>query len=217
MDLALDTAVLQTFTLLWLAIVPTPGANSLLVTHLAMTRPAAHVVLAIVGNMLGILVLAGGALLGWAAALEAVPPLRLIVNVLGGAYLVYFGWRLLARARWSGSAVPAAEPAPDAPNPTAGKAIGLGFVTAISNAQAIVFITSIFALTGILGANLATGIAAVAIMIVCNASYLSALAWLFQRAAVRSFYARFRRVLEASIGSLFVAFGGRLMLRELAR
>ena len=28
---------------------------------------------------------------------------------------------------------------------------------------------------------------------------------------------RFRRVLEATIGSLFVAFGGRLMLGELAR
>ena len=218
MDLAFDTRVLATFTLLWLAIVPTPGANSLLVTQVAITRQAADVGLVILGNMLGIAVLGGGALLGWATVLEIFPGLRLAVNILGGAYLVYFGCRLLWRSR-QGRATSASNNVPAAATATPGalRTIGLGFVTALSNAQAIVFVTSIFALTGILQANAATGIAALAIMIGCNASYLSLLGWLFQRPAVRTFYARFRYLLDATFGALFIAFGGRLIWRELAR
>ena len=34
----LDTTILATFALFWLAIVPTPGPNILMVTHVAMTR-----------------------------------------------------------------------------------------------------------------------------------------------------------------------------------
>ncbi len=93
----------------------------------------------------------------------------------------------------------------------------LGLVTALSNAQAIIFITSIFAVSGVLQASIPTGLAAILIMIACNGLYLGTLAWLFQRPAVRTFYQRFRRVLEGTVGALFVVFGGRLLLRELLR
>ena len=43
----LDTDILWRFFLLWLVIVPTPGANSLMVTHLSLTRPAMHVAFAL--------------------------------------------------------------------------------------------------------------------------------------------------------------------------
>ena len=95
----MDTTVLMNFLLLWLVIVPTPGANQLMVTHQALTRPAAHVAFAILGNVSGILLLATLAMLGWAAALETFPWLRLAVYMLGGGYLIYLGVRLLGRAR----------------------------------------------------------------------------------------------------------------------
>ena len=52
--LALDYQVLWAFTLLWLAIVPTPGANSLLIVHLALTRGWREVAIALIGNLIGI-------------------------------------------------------------------------------------------------------------------------------------------------------------------
>jgi threonine/homoserine/homoserine lactone efflux protein len=216
MPLSLDAGVLWTFTLMWLAIVPTPGANSLMVTHLAVTRPARDVALALIGNLLGILLLAAFALLGWAALLEAFPWLRLAVTIFGALYLVYFGVRLIHRGLTPSPAKDAGAELDDAPA-GARRMIGLGFITALSNAQAIIFITSIFAVSGILHASVATGLVALVIMIGCNAAYLGLIAWLFQRPHVRAGYQRFRRVLEASMGTLFVFFGGRLLLRALIR
>ena len=43
--LAIDPSVLTAFVILWAAIVPTPGANSLMVTHVALTRGPLHVAL----------------------------------------------------------------------------------------------------------------------------------------------------------------------------
>jgi threonine efflux protein len=212
-----DTGVLWSFLLLWLVIVPTPGANSLMITHTALSWPAAHVAFAILGNVAGVLLLGACALLGWAAVLDAFPWLRLAVQVLGGLYLIYFGWRLLTRARHA-PGQPVDLPQGDDVNETEPmRAIGLGLVTALSNAQAILFITSIFAVSGVLSSSSATGLGVLAIMGVCNVSYLGILGWMFQRDAVRVRYQRLRRWFEGTIGLLFVAFGGRLIWREVTR
>lgn len=214
----LDLTVLSAFSMLWLAIVPTPGANTLMVTHVAMTRRASDVGLAILGNMIGVVALASLALLGWSAILEAFPWVRLAVNVLGGLYLAWFGWRLLRRGLTPPPVGPASSATDEATRDANDRnALMLGLVTQLSNAQAIVFITSIYAVTGVLYADSLTKIASVVVIVACNASYLGMLAWLFRRALVRSFYARARRGIEGIVGVLFLALGGRLMLREVLR
>jgi threonine efflux protein len=210
-----DTAVLWSFLLLWLVIVPTPGANSLMVTHTALTRPATHVAFAIIGNVAGILLLATLALAGWGALLDAFPWLRFVVHVLGGAYLIWFGLRLLNKARVP-TVIAVGEMAIDARTEPL-RALTLGLVTALSNAQAILFITSIFAVTGVLTANLATDLGVLGLIATCNALYLGGLGWMFQRPTIRRGYQRIRRWFEGAIGLLFVGFGARLMWRELAR
>ena len=222
-----DLQVLSAFTLLWVAIVPTPGPNVLMVSHVAVTRTPAHIAYAIAGNLAGIGLLASLALIGWAAILQAFPWLRLGVSVFGGLYLMWVGARLIQRARNSGSvnAVPLESSGADAA--LAGNSAEktgdyrrtalLGFVTALSNAQAILFITSIFAVSGVLNANAATGLATVAIMLGCNATYLSVIGWLFQREKMRAGYARYRGVLEGVMGSVFMLFGGRMLWRALGR
>jgi threonine/homoserine/homoserine lactone efflux protein len=214
---AMDVTVLTNFLLLWLAIVPTPGANQLMVTHQALTRPAGHVAFAILGNVSGILLLATLAMLGWAAALETFPWLRLAVYVLGGCYLIYLGVRLLGRARMSPTSATdiSATAHHVATEPL--KAMALGFVTALSNAQAILFITSIFAVSGVLNANRPTSLGVLGIMAGCNVSYLGFLGWMFQREVVRRRYQVFRRYFEGGIGVVFIGFGSRLIWRALAR
>lgn len=212
---AIDGPTLLTLTLMWLAIVPTPGANSLLISHLAVTRPGRDVAFALAGNLAGVAALALLALLGWAALLQTLPWLRMAVIVFGALYLVIFGLRLILRSLKGGP--PPGPPAAAAGAGGALRMVALGLATALSNAQAIIFITSIFAVSGVLQASLATGLAGIAIMIACNATYLGFLAWLFRRRAVATFYQRFRRVLEGTIGALFVIFGGRMMLRLMLR
>ena len=185
-----------------------------MVTHVALTRGPLHVALAIAGNMTGILLLASAALLGMAVILHAFPWLRLAIHLFGGAYLVYLGVRFIGRAR--GRPDPGASgPGADASAPGAWRTFALGLTTALSNAQAIVFITSILAVTGVLDASLATGIACVAAMIAMNATYLGLLGWLFLRPTPRRLYLRFRHWIEGTIGALFVYFGLRLVYREL--
>jgi threonine/homoserine/homoserine lactone efflux protein len=220
MPFALDLPVLASFALSWIVVVPTPGPNVLMVTHVAVTRTPAHVAYAIAGNMAGIALLACLALVGWAAILDAFPWLRLAVSFFGGLYLVWLGARLVRRARsGNGATMPTADGAMAAQRHFSdyGRTAVLGLVTALSNAQAILFITSIYALTGVLNANAATGLATIGIMLACNASYLATLGWLFQRESVRSRYMRYRYLLDGTTGALFVGFGGRLLWRALAR
>ena len=75
----------------------------------------------------------------------------------------------------------------------------------------------IFAVAGVLTSNMATGLACVGVMILFNASYLAVLGWLFIRPTPRRIYARFRRAIEGTIGTLFIFFGARLLFKELAR
>ena len=210
--MSLDYQVLWSFALLWLAIVPTPGANSLLIVHLALTRSWRDVAIALVGNLVGIAGYALATLLGLALLLAAQPSARLVIYLLGGLYLVWAGARLL-RGGLAGKHN--AELASSATAAPAGSFVQ-GILTQLANVQALFFLASIFASVGLLKANLATGLGAVLIIIVGNGCYLSLLAWLMQKRGPRAFYQRYRPLLEVGFGALFVLFGTRLVLRELA-
>lgn len=214
-QLGLDYALLFSFALLWLAIVPTPGPNSLLIVHLALTARWRDVGAALAGNLLAIAGYALATLLGLALLLAAAPSVRLGVYVLGGAYLVWVGARLVRgglarhRAGDAGAKLATADPGPS------GGPFLQGVLTALANVQALFFLASIFASVGILAANPATQLAAIGVIVLGNGGYLTLLAWLMQREAPRAFYAHNRGLMEIGFGLLFLAFGARLVLREL--
>ena len=211
----IDYAVLGGFTLLWLAIVPTPGPNSLLIVHLALTAPWRAVAIALAGNLFGVTLYALGTLFGLALLLAREPSLRLVVYVLGGAYLVWSGIKLVRVGlvwRRSPSAGVLAEGSREV---AARKPFLQGLLTALANVAALFFLASIFAGAGILVANPATQLAALGVIVIGNGLYLSLLAWLLQRERPRAFYARNRGAMQLGFGVLFLAFGLRLIVREL--
>ena len=211
----IDYAVLGGFTLLWLAIVPTPGPNSLLIVQLALTAPWRDVAIALAGNLFGVTIYALGTLFGLALLLAREPSLRLAVYVLGGAYLVWSGMRLIrAGLVWRRSA-PAGVLAEGPREVAARNPFLRGVLTALANVAALFFLASIFAGAGILVANPATQLAALGVIVIGNGLYLSLLAWLLQRERPRVFYARNRGAMQLGFGILFLAFGLRLVVREL--
>ncbi len=185
-----------------------------MVTHVAVTRPVNHLALAIVGNAFAVGLMALAAVLGWAAALAAFPQLKTAISLVGGSYLLYFGVRMVLRAvsvqRNSGVFVESAGEAEFRPH----RSFALGFFTALSNAQALFFITSVLAAAGVIGAGLATGVVCAGIIVTMNLSYLTMIGWLLQRPAARATYFQFRHYLECLFGLLFVGFGLRLVWRE---
>ncbi len=210
--MALDLHTIAAFTLLWATCAPVPGANQLMIMHVALAHGRAQLVPALLGNVLAILAMAAAALAGLAVLLNATPAARLAIGVLGALYLIYFGVRLLLRSRTrevsaKGEATPTQASFP--------KLFALGAVTALSNSQAVMFITSVFAASGILDANLATGIVCLGIMGAMNALWLGTVGVLLTFEAPRRAYMRFRAPVEAIIGTLFAGFGLRLLWREL--
>jgi threonine/homoserine/homoserine lactone efflux protein len=199
--LQIDYAVLGAFTLLWLAIVPTPGPNTLLIVHLALTAGWRDVAVALAGNLLAIAFYALATLLGLALLLAAAPSVRLGIYVLGGAYLIWVGVRLVRAglARRKSRKTEALNAGPG--DAAAQRPFLQGILTALANVQALFFLASIFAGVGVIVAG--------------NGGYLALLAWLLQRERVRSLYARYRAAMEMGFGALFAAFGTRLVLREL--
>jgi len=213
--LHIDYAVLGGFTLLWLAIVPTPGPNSLLIVQLALTAPWRDVAIALAGNLFGVTIYALGTLFGLALLLAKEPSLRLAVYVLGGTYLVWSGKRLIrAGLVWRRSA-PAGVLGEGSREVAARNPFLQGVLTALANVAALFFLASIFAGAGILVANPATQLAALGVIVIGNGLYLSLLAWLLQRERPRAFYARNRGAMQLGFGMLFLAFGLRLVVREL--
>ena len=154
-------------------------------------------------------------LLGLALLLAKAPSVRLITYVLGGAYLVWVGARLLFIRGLKDAGATGAAPAADVVTSAAGT-FAQGILTALANVQALFFLASIFAGVGILKANLATGLVAVGVIVVGNGCYLMLLAWLMQKPAARSFYNRYRPSMEVGFGAVFVLLGARLLARELA-
>jgi threonine/homoserine/homoserine lactone efflux protein len=200
------------FSLLWLAIVPTPGPNTLLIVHLALTGAARDVALALTGNLLAVAGYALATLFGLSLLLAAIPSLRLGLYLLGGAYLVRAGLTLaqagVRRRRADGAHLLA-------PENRAGAPFHQGILTALANVQALFFLTSIFASAGILAAGPSTQAAAVAAIVLLNGTYLALLAWLLQRQGPRAWFARYRPRMEIAFGVLFIACGVNLIVREL--
>jgi len=211
--LGLEHQVLWAFTLLWLAIVPTPGANSLLIVHLALTSGWRSVAIALLGNLLGVASYALATLLGLAWLIAAAPSVRLAIYGLGGVYLLWVGTRLAQRGL---KRVQAESTPPEVRAASVASTFARGLLTALANVQALFFLASIFASVGVLSANLATGLAAVAIIIIGNGAYLTLLAWLMQKPAARTFYSRYQPSMEMGFGALFILFGARLVAHEWA-
>ena len=212
--MGLDHQVLWAFTLLWLAILPTPGANSLLIIQLALSGGWRSVAIALLGNLFGIACYALATLLGLAWLLAAAPSVRLAIYGLGGLYLVWTGIGLAAHGLNRGQK---ADGAPSqAVAASAAGTFARGLLTALANVQALFFLASIFASVGVLGASLATRLAAIGVIIIGNGAYLTLLAWLMQKPAARMFYHRYQPRMEVVFGALFILFGARLLAREVA-
>lgn len=128
---------LLTIWLLHVAALLSPGANVLLVSQLAASDRGKSALFAALGVTLGALLWATFAVLGVHAVFGAFPGLRLALQVLGGAYLLYVATRL-----WRSTGPELGKPAPAISGSTAFR---LDFLTNITNTKSALFFGSVFA------------------------------------------------------------------------
>ena len=207
--------MIYTFFIVWLgvmAVQASPGPNMFAVAETALSsgrRPAFFVVLGIgTGSMLWSVLAA----LGMGALFSAIPPLLTALKFLGGAYLLYMGWRGL-RAAWRG--IEAKVTAGNRPKLTAPAAWRRGFIVVMTNPKAAMMWVAITTL--LYGA----GMGNVQVLAFGPVTATSALAiygfyaWLFSTGAATRGYSRFWRWIDAAFGTAFGAFGSVLLVSGL--
>src|SRR5436190_3725223 len=119
--------MLSTFVTIWLlhvAALLTPGANVLLVSHLAASGSRRSAYYAALGVAIGAAIWSSAAVLGVSAVFAAFPAARLSLQVAGAVYLLYVASRL-----WR-SRAPAASPSSSL---QATRAVRAGLLTNLSN------------------------------------------------------------------------------------
>ncbi len=119
-----------------------PGPSFLMVARMALSTSRRDALAAAVGMGIGGVAFALVALLGLLALLAAVPLLYGALKVLGGAYLLYLGYRI-----WRGASMPLPFADADAGLRTSRpwRSFVLGLTTQVSNPKTAVVYASVFA------------------------------------------------------------------------
>jgi threonine efflux protein len=199
-------STLLTVWLLHVAALVTPGANVLLVSHLAADGARRAAMHAAVGVSVGAAIWSSAAVLGVGALFAKAPALRLSLQAAGAAYLMYVAARM-----WR------------APPPSQEgiallsryQAFRAGLLTNLANPKAALFFASIF--TSALPSHPCGALLAASIgLVLANAlGWHLLLAFLFSRPAVQDWYASRRAVLSRGAAVIIGAFGLALLASAL--
>lgn len=189
--------------------ISSPGPTLFVVAGHANAANRGAGIFVVIGVVLATLTWATFAAAGLGTAMAAVPWLAVAIRVLGGAYLAWFGWKML-RAAWKGrTTIDLNEESARTIVPSA--ALRSGFVTNISNPKVIAYYVSLFGVMIPKAAPIAFYIAAVLTAAVVSIVWWSLVAMFFRLPVVRRVFARIRRVFDAVVGGALVAFGVKLI------
>jgi threonine efflux protein len=181
-----------------------PGPDFVGVVRSSMTRGTRAGLLTAVGVSIGLGFYATLSLLGLSAVLAKFQWLTWTVRVLGGAYLVYLGIRLIC-----------AKPAAIGKGPTGGlvrgNALVLGFLVTLTNPKAIVLFTSVFATAVTAGTPLWLMVLMIAIVVASGLTWYTIVALFMSSAPVVKRFEHMRHWIERVAGASFVLIGGRII------
>lgn len=193
-------STLLTIWLMYVAVLLSPGANTLLITQLAASDQAKTARFAALGVAVGSTIWCICAVFGLHLIFILFPAIRLALQIAGGLYLLYIAWRL-----WRAASAPHEE-AGARPAKTALAAFRLGFLTNITNPKAALFFGSILAASFPSAPGKTLQLSVIILVMMSSGCYHLLLAYVFSRTTVRSGYARsrgtFNRVAALAVSTL---------------
>ncbi len=183
-----------------------PGANTLLVSHLAASGHRRQAAFAALGIAIGAAIWSSAAVLGVSALFAAFPAARLTLQIAGAGYLLYVALRV-----WrSRSAAPHASA-----SGIAARAIQAGVLTNLANPKSALFFGSVFSAAMPAHPDAAMIIAAVVLVFVNALCWHPLLAFLFSHGAVQAGYATCRVTLSRVAGAIVGVLGLALLVESL--
>lgn len=201
--------ILAAVAVLWALAAVSPGPNFVMTAQIAITRSRRDGLMAVAGIGFGTVIWGFAGCFGIQALFAAAPWLYAGLKLLGAAYLVAMGLRLIWQSLGKGCQS-------EAPGgtvvPRRRSAFVLGIVTTIANPRSAVSVASIFATTMPAQPSLALSLMVIAVMVAVSVAWYTTVALLFTLGGLAGAYRRARHWVDRITGACFVAFGARLAL-----
>lgn len=203
-----DTAAVISAAAVCLAGVMSPGPNFVAVTHRAAATTRHEALSMVVGIALVNLLWAALSVFGIGLLNAAVPLLFWLVKMLGSAYLIWFGLKLIRR-----SAAPENASLPTGTRPAGFEsALRDGLATNLANPNALMFYASVFAGAVPENASLQTMVTLVVMVGLVGALWYGSVAVIFSSARVAHLYRRGRKLIERGCGLFLIGFAIRALM-----
>lgn len=169
----------------WLAAIPSPGPDLVQIIRVGSKDRRAGVMCAL-GIMLGNTIWIVASLAGLSALIQAFPQVLSVLQIVGGAYLLWMG---IGAIRASDPEIPATQQVP--------RPLLTGLLTNLSNPKAILFFGAIFAQFAHLGW------VAAPVMVVTGTIWFVGFALAVQ--AMSQLITKYSKLIDVITGSIFIA------------
>ncbi|RON03899.1 LysE family transporter [Pseudomonas brassicacearum] len=191
----------------FIVLIVSPGPNFLVITQLSFRQSRQQGVSAGLGVASGSILWALLAATGLGIIFQYLPWLQPSLQLLGGAYLSWLGYKSLRNA--------GTQPQPRNLGAlgisSLGRAYRFGLLTNLTNPKALAFYTSVFSTVTSPGLPMWVRGAGVSIIGVLAISWFVLLATLFSIPAIQVRYQRRKKAIDIATGLFMVAFGLRLL------
>jgi len=205
----IDGPAVLTVFLVYVAGVVIPGPNFVAVVHKAVAATRAEALALVAGIVLVNLFWATCAIAGIGIVFAAFPWAALMVKVLGAAYLIWFGLRLLIKARH------ASQPQAGRQNTSESfrQSFVQGVITNIGNPKSMAFFAAIFSSAAPAHVSQGTFASMLAVVAVVAMSWYGLVAIALSQPKVASAYRRGKKAIDRLCGSLILMLGVRQLIR----
>ena len=200
----LDSTAVFTVFWVYLAGVVIPGPNFVAVVHKAVAGTRSEALALVAGIVVVNLLWSGCAITGLGLMFAAFPWAALIVKILGAAYLMWFGVRLIVRAGKHPASRTDEEPAG-----SAFRSFLQGVVTNIGNPKSMAFYAAVFSAAAPAHVSVSTFASMLAVVVVVSLTWYGLVALTLSQARIASAYQQARKVIDRLCGGLILGLGVR--------
>lgn len=197
---------LLTVAALWALAAISPGPNFLVTAQLSITRSRGAALVAVAGIGVGTAIWGAAGCFGVQALFAAAPWAYLTLKLLGAAWLVCLGARLL----WTSWQRAADDVAAIDRVPAKSAAFWLGLATTVANPRSAISVASIFATTMPEHPSTALSALVIATMVAVSVAWYGTVACVLTLRGLAAAWQRGRRWVERVSGACFIFLGIRL-------
>ncbi|QJP96112.1 LysE family translocator [Pseudomonas fluorescens] len=204
----IDGPAVLTVFLVYLAGVVIPGPNFVAVVHKAVAASRSEALALVAGIVLVNLLWATCAIAGIGVVFAAFPWAALFVKVLGAAYLMWFGLRLLLNAGKT-----TLSPSNEAAVGNFQQSFIQGVITNIGNPKSMAFYAAIFSAAAPAHVSTSTFLSMLAVVVVVSMTWYGMVAIALSQPDIASAYQRRKKAIDQLCGALILSLGIRQLVQ----